>query len=482
MRILHLGWGFIPFRYGGLAEYAEDLMHAQAENNFEVAYFFAGRYYPCLANPFLKVWKRGDIKMYEVINSPIRPPSEHGTVYPEMDLHEPQSENLFRSVLCEYKPDILHIQELASMPSSVIEVAKTENIPILMTLQDYFPLCPTTKLIDKNYLLCRKQLVGNECTSCCELASENSSHTFRRTIIYHSPIFLRNIMLKLQIRKLGSFFKFSLLRQATYFKLKSQFERFFPPASLEEEKNLQKYQKRRDLNIERLNKVDLLVAQSSKVAQIYTEMGVKPENITTLNLTLENLTHIQPKLMKHPIERVHFVTLNGCASNEKGARLIMEALYTLKNLGLTDRFKLFVFGNVMRSLKDELLGFENVFLLGSYERFNLEKILEGVHVGIVSSIWEEAYGYVGVEFLAKGIPVLGNNLGGIVDYTKEGYTGWVNVNNTAEGLAKIMADIIGCPEQILHLNKNILRDHEAIIKSMEQHMQEITGLYKALLA
>ncbi len=482
MRILHLGWGFIPFRHGGLAEYAEDLMHAQVENNFEVAYFFAGRYYLHSAKPSLKVWERRNIKMYEVINSPIHPPSEYGTVYPEMDLDEPQSENLFRSVLREFKPDILHIQELASMPSSVIEVAKMENVPILMTLQDYFPLCPTTKLIDKKYHLCRKKLVGDECASCCTLASVNLGHLFRRTIIYHAPIFLRNITLKLPARKLGSFFKFNLLRQSAYSKLKSQFKKLSPPVSLGKDQNSQKYQKRRDLNIERLNKVDLLVAQSSKVAQIYTEMGVKPENITTLNLTLKSLTHIHPELMQPPIDRVNFVTLNGCASNEKGARLIVEALYALKNLGLTDRFKLFIFGNVMSSLKDELLGFENVLLLGPYERFNLEKLLEGVHVGIVSSIWEEAYGYVGVEFLAKGIPVLGNNLGGIIDYTKEGYTGWVNVSNNADGLAKIMADIIGYPEQILHLNKNILRNHEAIIKSMEQHMQEITGLYKALLA
>jgi glycosyltransferase involved in cell wall biosynthesis len=483
MKILHLGWGFTPFRSSdGLIEYAEDLMHAQIENKFEVAYFFAGRYYPHYSlNPFLKVWKRGDIKMYEVINSLIYPPSEHGTAYPEMYLHEPHAENLFRSVLREFKPDILHIQELTSVPSSVIEVAKMENIPILMTLHDYFSLCPTSGLIDKSYFLCHKLLVGKECSSCCDLAATNTGHLFRRTFYYDIQSLLKSFGLKEPSKKLKGSFKSNLKLQGLYSKLKSQFKKNSSPTLSTDEQRVEKFQKRRDLNIERLSKVDLLVATSSRVAQIYTELGVKSENITTLNLTLDSLTNIQPKLMQIPTNGINFVTLNGCATTKKGARLIMDALYTLKNLGLTDRFKFFILGNMVSSLKEEFLEFENVVYLGRYDRFDLERLLEGMHVGIVPSIMEEAYGFVGVELLAKGIPVIGNNIGGIVDYTKEGFTGWVNVKNTAEGLAKIMSNVIANPEQILHLNSNIFQNHETVIKPIARHMEEMDGLYKTLL-
>jgi glycosyltransferase involved in cell wall biosynthesis len=489
MKILHLGSGFTPFRHGdGLIEYAEDLMQAQIENKLEVAYFFAGRYYPHLINPSLKIWKRRDIKMYEVINSLIYPPSEHGTAYPEMDLHEHHSENLFRSVLREFKPDILHIQELYGIPSSIIEVAKMENIPTLMTLHDYFPLCPTSNLIDKSYFLCHKTLVGNECASCCALASLNTNHLLRRsffylkrTFYYDALILLGSFGFKQPEKKLKSLSEYQIGPRRIYSNLKSQFKKSSSPGSLTDDQKAKKYQKRRDLNIERLSKIDLLLATSSRVAQIYTELGVKPENINTLNLTLNSLANIQPKLMQIPINRINFVTLNGCATTKKGARLIMDALYTLKNLGLTDRFKFFILGNMMSSLKDEFLGFENVVYLGRYDRFDLERLLEGMHVGIVPSIMEEAYGFVGVELLAKGIPVIGNNLGGIVDYTKEGFTGWINVSNTAEGLAKIMSNIIADPEQILHLNRNILQNHETIVKPMARHMEEMNGLYKTLL-
>src|SRR3712207_8608199 len=40
----------------------------------------------------------------------------------------------------------------------------------------------------------------------------------------------------------------------------------------------------------------------------------------------------------------------------------------------------------------------------------------------------------GVEMLAKGVPIIGNAMGGIVDYLKPGVTGWLNSTNSADGL------------------------------------------------
>jgi len=57
------------------------------------------------------------------------------------------------------------------------------------------------------------------------------------------------------------------------------------------------------------------------------------------------------------------------------------------------------------------------------EDLELDHILDEVDVGIMPSVREEAYGYAGMEFLAKGIPVISNAIGGLVDYTREGETG-----------------------------------------------------------
>ena len=66
----------------------------------------------------------------------------------------------------------------------------------------------------------------------------------------------------------------------------------------------------------------------------------------------------------------------------------------------------------------------------------LDAILDGVDVGLMPSVWEEAYGYAGVEFLAKGIPVVANAIGGMPDYVRDGETGWLNRSCGAEELAR----------------------------------------------
>jgi glycosyltransferase involved in cell wall biosynthesis len=88
---------------------------------------------------------------------------------------------------------------------------------------------------------------------------------------------------------------------------------------------------------------------------------------------------------------------------------------------------------------------------------------------------------VGVEFLAKGIPVIGNARGGIVEYTRDGETGWVNRDASAAGLAAIMAEIIERPEQVPELNARIRADRDRIVKPFERHVDEIEQLYREVV-
>ena len=114
---------------------------------------------------------------------------------------------------------------------------------------------------------------------------------------------------------------------------------------------------------------------------------------------------------------------------------------------------------------------------GLYHRAALDEILDRVQVGIVPSLCEEVYGYVGVEFLAKGIPVIGNRRGGIVDYTIDGQTGWLNKSCTAGELADIMEKIIKEPASILPVNRWILAHRDSVIADRAQHLTTVSLCY-----
>jgi glycosyltransferase involved in cell wall biosynthesis len=478
IKVLHIGWGFRPWRGGGLIEYAEDLMKEQAKHGYEVYYICSGRYYPFIRGPKLKIWERDGYKIFEVLNPPIYVGSDKGTLF---DLENQAMEKIFIEVLERIKPDIIHIQELAGWPSSIVDIIAERKIPSVMTLQDYFPLCPTLKLFDYKLQNCLDYEDGKKCVLCCKDAPRTPQHLIENSILYH--------FYRLGIGKPVRWFYKEFLK-GIWNKIKKKFKK----QKMEDKKtlplkrentfsynfsNLANYFKERRLkNIERLKKIDLLIAQSYKVEEIYKKYLGENVNIKTLHLTVKHLEEIHPKKIEKIEYPINFATLNGCASIPKGAFLVLEALKILHEKNLQKYFKFHVFGPILKGIQKELCSFENVKCYGPYNINQLNNLLEPIEVGIVPSIWEEAYGYVGVEFLAKGIPIIGNARGGIVDYTIENLTGWLNKEATSQGLASIMEKIIKKPEEIIKLNRKILQHRDKLIKTMEEHFYEMDEIYR----
>jgi hypothetical protein len=299
IRVLHIGFGFRPWRGGGLIEYTEDLMEEQVRQGYEVYYFCSGRQYPFFRKPFLKRWrhKKGFV-VYELINPPIYHGGDTGTID---DIDSTICEYYFLKSLKEIKPDIIHIQELAGLPSSLIEIAKDyAPLIMIMTLQDYFLLCPTLKLFDFNYENCLEMNVGNKCVKCIGNILMNKSKLIKNTIKYELKRILpfnfsQNI--KNFLRKVYK--NFSILN---YTKAH--------PDIMPSEELIKFFQERREKNIKRLSMIDLLIAQSYKVEQIYKYFLGEKSNIITLHLTVKHIELISPKNneVNYPIK---FATLNG---------------------------------------------------------------------------------------------------------------------------------------------------------------------------
>lgn len=474
IKVLHIGYGFIPWRGGGLIEYAEDLMEEQVKDGYEVYYFCSGRHYPFLKKTFLKKWKshKGYL-VFEVINPPIYHGGDKGTWF---DLESKVIENLFKKVLLEIKPDIIHIQELAGLPSSLILIAKRLNIPCVMTLHDYFLLCPTLKLFDYNHNLCEDFLGGQKCVKCCSLIPLE----IRKMLIHSTLIF--------QINKTP--FLYRMLKKG-YKKLKPLIYSLLKRNSLQDDTSFTFFNKatekanyfleRRTKNIERLKLIDLLIAQSYKVEEIYRRFLGNNINIKTIHSSVKHLDKIRPELLTNIAYPIKFVTLNGFASIPKGAYLLLETLEKLENLRLTEKFEFHILGGVDSKFINRISKFKNVIYHGSYKVDDLDKLLSGFHVGIMPSVWWECYGYTGVEMLTKGIPVIGNARGGIVDYVSNGFTGWLNKSASSDELVEIIKNILNNPQQIIELNRKIIENRNTIVKTMHQHLEEISEIYLDIL-
>jgi glycosyltransferase involved in cell wall biosynthesis len=475
MRILHAGWGFRPWRGGGLISYAEDVMDAQAAAGHDVAYFFGGRRYPLVHRPRIRRWRRRGVQMLEVLSSPIPVGIDRGTRFPERDLEEPEVERFFDVALDEHRPDVLHIQELLGLPSAVVDLAHRRGVPVVMTLQDYFPLCPTLKLYDSHGRVCMRRDPAAECVRCCRHAPLGTRH-------------IRDMTIAFELQRAGRVLPWArdsarrtlttvLPRMPSGLPVDERAEQVEEPPATEAA-----YRRRREVNLERLARIDALVGASTRATEIYATLGVPRARLRTLHLTAGHVAALEPRVIDSPPRPVRFATLAGAASEEKGCLLLLDAARRLEAIAPGAAYTIDVHGVVNERVRSALERVPAVRIRRRYGAAELDSILEEADVGLIPSLWEEVLANAGLEFIAKGVPVVANALGGMPDYTIPGATGWLNRSCGAEELAGIMAAIVADPGQVVELNASIRARRDEFVTPLSRHTEQLEAIYEDLIA
>jgi len=466
MRVLHIGWGYKPWwSGGGLIAYTEAVLAGQVQRGHEVAYLFGGRELPLLRRPRLHRWTRGGVRMLEVLNARAPTGAGRGVRQPALELDDADTERLIAAELERVRPDVVHLQTLEGLPSSVIEVICAADLPSVMTLEDYHPLCPTVKLWDHAEQLCRRMHPGETCVTCC--AEGRSGTELQR--------FMTRKLVVNTVRERMHHPLPPRLFGAVWRRLPPWHGGPVPVAPAAE------YDRRRAVNVRRLSQLDALIAMSPAVAEIYATRGVSADRIRVQRLTLPHVEHLpaRPRVVERP--PVCFATLNGAASTAKGADVLLEAVRRLGAAGHGNGYRLVVHGEVANHVAAALANEASVDICGPYLAKDLERLLADAHVGIVPSVWEEAYGYVGPEFIASGMPVISNARGGLPFHTLPGKTGWLNASADGEGLAAIMAEIIQRPEMVQEMSDRVLAHRHEIVEPFATHLDDLDTIYAELV-
>lgn len=494
MRILHVGFGFRPWIVNGLVIYCEELMEAQVRAGHEVGYFFAGRQLPLVRRPFLHRWSRRGVAMFECLNSDLVVGRHRGTPTPARDLTHAPTEATFTRVLRRHRPHIVHIHDLGGMPSSIAAISQSEGVPVVMTLHDYFSVCPTVKLYDADGRICLRRRPGAMCVACCANAPVDNREDLERTVWY-ARMRVRTTVpgLDAALRQ-PAVERFADAQIGRVERLLSRRRRSGepplapgpprpdqrPPAARPRAGSAD-YQHRRDGNVDRLSRLDALIAYSTRSAEIYRELGVSDERLRVLRINPGHIEHLRPKRRRQPGMPLRFAVLNACNSIPKGANLIVDALNLLSRRGLDHRYRLSVRGWISPHVHGALAAHPSVTLDGDYRAEQLNELLEDVDVGLVPSIWEEVYGFVGVEFLAKGIPVIGSALGGIPEYVRPGETGWLNRSASAIELADLMTVAMDAPGEVQRLGARAIELRDELIRPLPAQVSDLSALYREVL-
>lgn len=158
MKVLLVSHRFPPLHHGGTELYTYNLAKSLIKAGHEVWVVYRS-YDPIKVNYSIIEKEYKGIKIF-TINKMIYREGYEKTYQDE------KIDTLFTEILNKVEPDVVHINHLLYLSFGIVDRAKDNQIPIVMTLHDYWLLCPQIHL-HKNYNICNaKDLLS--CSGCIE--------------------------------------------------------------------------------------------------------------------------------------------------------------------------------------------------------------------------------------------------------------------------------------------------------------------------
>jgi glycogen(starch) synthase len=121
---------------------------------------------------------------------------------------------------------------------------------------------------------------------------------------------------------------------------------------------------------------------------------------------------------------------------------------------------------------------ERVHLLGELPQRDAFPIVARARVALVPSLWE-AFGYVCVEAMAVGTPVIASDTGGLAEIVREG-SGWLVPPADADALARRLTEVLADAEAVASASERAVTraafyDIEVIGERVESLLQEVVA-------
>jgi GT2 family glycosyltransferase/cytochrome c-type biogenesis protein CcmH/NrfG len=336
------------------------------------------------------------------------------------DLTNEYVETVFFKFLSSGDYAIVHFQHLAGLDSLLLPIiAKDNGKKVVVSLHDYFLLCPDYNLMFPNLKRCGKARANGEDPECIYCLGTKRRHN-------------------------GS----------------------GKPAALKDYLHERKYLVNRIVEL-----ADILIAPSGFVKEVFLQafgdvirdkLLIVPHGIHTLPRS--------PRPKRGSLFRIGFL---GHASDRKGIFTLLQAAELLK--GKPIQFQ--IIGSIPESFK-RVLSTLGVLQHGEYHRGDLPRILSKTDLVLIPSLCNETFCFTASEALMMRIPVLASNCGAISERIIDGETGFLVTPGDPIQLAEKIIELYENPYMLSCVERNL---KHYCVKGMAQNIEDYTGIYNHLI-
>ncbi len=361
----------------------------------------------------------------------------------------PLIEAWLRQFLQAEAPDVVHLLSGYLISGCVAEAAREYSIPVVITLLDYWFICPLITLMRANGDLCADPVPAARCEWC--LRSGKRRYRYLDQSLGGLPGEL-----------------FSRIGQASWL------------AKLAGARSgIEQIEERRAYLKNTLENADAVITHSRFLMKKVTDYGISGERMIYLPNGLEPSTEEQPGSTGEHRGPVR-IGYTGQVAPHKGVEVLLRAF--LKAGLPPEQAELHIYGKLEQwpeyssRLAKLANGRPGVFFEGPYPADETGSILKNLDVVVVPSLWFENRPTVIMEAFSRGRPVIASNMGGMAEMVKDGVDGFLFEPGDSGDLARILRQVVETPGLLARLSEGITP-----VKPFREELDEIEKIYLQLL-
>lgn len=444
MKILFITNGFPPHRWAGTETYTAGIAKGMQRRGHSVQVLCCGDW-----DEGPRYWNgyqdgaHNEIPVRRINLNWQKSPNPFGYLYenPEVAKH-------LAHYLDEIRPDLVHVSSCETLSASILQTIKSRRIPQVLSLTDFWFLCPQINLLRSDGENCDGLTSPWDCLQCLsrgskvyrlseQLLPERGVETLL-TAIGKSPLLsrqrgIRGILGDTADRK-------QYLREA-----------FSLP--------------------------EIRLVASRFVQNVYKTNGFDDSmQLHPYGHDLAWLENYHGKLDSSTIN-IGFI---GQIVHSKGVHVLISAARRLADT-YGKKVKFLIYGDVRKNpaytkqLQTLADGLDNIQFCGIYPREQSADVYSRIHVLVVPSLWYD-FPLIIHEAFATQTPVIATNLGGMAEAVQHEVNGLLFARGDSDDLFRQMERIVVEPGLIQRLMNGIPK-----VKSSEEETDELENIYQNLL-
>ncbi len=329
---------------------------------------------------------------------------------------EPDLLATFDGVLSAEMPDLVHIQHLMGLPAALVDHIRERDIPVVVTLHDYWHLCANAQLIT-NYdnTICEGPKAWLNCGRC---ALARAGHDLWPLAPAVAPLMA--------------------VRQA---KLRHV-----------------------------LDRAAAIVSPTHFTRDIHTQMGISAERIRTIPHGIDVPADLPPRVAH---DDFHIGYVGGIAW-QKGIDVLIEAMNRFSAevpVRLTVVGDMGAFPDYADHLR-QMATHPGINFVGRIPHEHLWQTLADMDVVVVPTLWYETSSLIVQEAHAAGVPVVASQIGALGEKVRDGMDGRFFPVGDAAALFDILQELAGNSAEMERLRAGI-----GPVRTLSEHVDDIEALY-----